>query len=136
MAENSTENSEKRRRGPGIPFLPGQSGNPGGRPPVPPEVKEGLAALLPRSVEVLQELLGESGKPLAEPRLALEAAQTVQNRVLGKPETILRMEQQAPVSPPVFNIRRMEPGEFKASTEHAPAGTGNGQSDSTHNGGA
>ncbi len=131
MPDDTHRTAEELRKV-GRPFAKGPDSrrNPGGRPPVPPEVKEALSALLPRSVEVLQELLGESGKPLEEPRLALEAAQTVQNRVLGKPETILRMEQQAPVSPPVFNIRRMEPGEFKTSTE--PAGTGNGQSDPSH----
>ncbi len=131
MPDDTHRTAEELRKV-GRPFVKGHDPrrNLGGRPSVPPETQEALVALLPRSVEVLQELLGESGKPLEEPRLALEAAQTVQNRVLGKPETILRMEQQVPVEPPVFNIRRMEPGEFKATTEQA--GTGNGQSDPTH----
>ena len=35
------ENSEKTvKRGRGRPFQKGQSGNPGGRPPLPPEAKE------------------------------------------------------------------------------------------------
>jgi hypothetical protein len=32
LAENSEITATKRRRGPGRPFQPGQSGNPGGRP--------------------------------------------------------------------------------------------------------
>lgn len=33
------QNSESSPRGPGVPFLPGQSGNPGGRPKLPEEVR-------------------------------------------------------------------------------------------------
>lgn len=61
-------------------FRPGQSGNPGGRPRVPEEVREMLQALTPRAVVALAEALDGD-----DARLRFLAAQEVLNRSLGKP---------------------------------------------------
>lgn len=53
MAENSADNP-KKRRGPGKPFQPGQSGNPGGRPPKLREIEAMLDAEH-RTVEQMRE---------------------------------------------------------------------------------
>src|SRR5262245_14950471 len=61
-------------------FVPGPSGNPGGRPKPPDGLKTRLAELSPRAVERLGELL-DSG----DERVRLEAAKTILDRHLGRP---------------------------------------------------
>jgi hypothetical protein len=61
-------------------FAPGVSGNPGGRPKVPDEVKEMLHALTPEAVRALADTLNG-----CDERLRFLAAQEVLNRSLGRP---------------------------------------------------
>jgi hypothetical protein len=61
-------------------FKPGQSGNPSGRTPMPPEIREALKAATPRAVERLVELMESEDE-----RVALTASETVLSRVYGKP---------------------------------------------------
>ena len=61
-------------------WVPGTSGNPGGRPKPPAGLKTRLAELSPRAVERLAELL-DSG----DERVRLEAAKTILDRHLGRP---------------------------------------------------
>ena len=61
-------------------FVPGVSGNPGGRPKPPDGLRTKLAKLSPRAVECLAELL-DSG----DERVRLEAAKTILDRHLGRP---------------------------------------------------
>ncbi len=68
-------------------LLPGQTSiNPSGRPPIPPEVRREahqiLAAATPRAAQRLVELLEDQ-----DPRIALAAASTLLDRVLGKAVT-------------------------------------------------
>ncbi len=47
------DNSQSKRRGPGSPFAPGKSPNPGGRPKLDPEIKEMREAVLSKAVKIL-----------------------------------------------------------------------------------
>lgn len=80
MAENST--SEASRRGPGRPFTPGQSGNPGGRPKGVEEVQR-LAR--EHTKDAITTLIGIA-KSLKSPAAARVSAATVLlDRGWGKP---------------------------------------------------
>lgn len=82
MAENSAESSEKKRRGPGRPFRPGQSGNPSGRPKMSEDVREMLKAATPKAVKLLVSVMDDDGQKTA---LRMDAAKTIIERVYGKP---------------------------------------------------
>ena len=82
MAESSGESSEKKRRGPGRPFKPGQSGNPGGRPKISDDVREMLKAATPKAVRLLVSVMDDDGQKTA---LRMDAAKTIIERVYGKP---------------------------------------------------
>jgi hypothetical protein len=81
------EDTVKPRRNERGQLLPGQTSiNPSGRPPVPLEVRREahqiLAAATPRAAQRLVELLEDQ-----DPRIALAAASTLLDRVLGKAVT-------------------------------------------------
>lgn len=61
------------------PWQPGQSGNPGGRPVMPPEVKEALMAATLPAMRRLVALI-DSG----DERISLLASQAVLDRAFGK----------------------------------------------------
>jgi hypothetical protein len=61
-------------------WVPGTSGNPGGRPKPPDGLRTRLAELSPRAVERLAELLDSDDE-----RVRLEAAKTILDRDLGRP---------------------------------------------------
>src|SRR5215475_10658799 len=61
-------------------FVPGPSGNPGGRPKPPDGLRTRLAELSPRAVERLAELLDSEDE-----RIRLEAARVILDRHLGRP---------------------------------------------------
>lgn len=82
MAESSNASSEKKRRGPGRPFRPGQSGNPGGRPKMSDDVREMLKAATPKAVKLLVSVMDDDGQKAA---LRMDAAKTIIERVYGKP---------------------------------------------------
>ena len=82
MAESSPKSSEKKRRGPGRPFKPGQSGNPGGRPKMSEDVREMLKAATPKAVKLLVSVMDDDGQKAA---LRMDAAKTIIERVYGKP---------------------------------------------------
>ncbi len=79
MAQNSTK-SVKPGRGPGKPFEKGVSGNPGGRPRLPEELRDRIRGLSEKAVNVLEQSLDSP-----EPRVALMAAQILLDRGYGKP---------------------------------------------------
>ena len=82
MAGNSTESSGKKRRGPGRPFQPGQSGNPNGRPKMPEDVRKKLKAATPEAVQLLIDVMKNEDEKTA---LRMDAAKTIIERVYGKP---------------------------------------------------
>ena len=64
-------------------FPKGQSGNPQGRPSLPPEVREALEAGSQRAAERLVALVEAE-----DPRVALAASEALLSRLYGKPSTI------------------------------------------------
>lgn len=70
----------KRKPPKGKPFKPGQSGNPAGRKPVPPDVKAIWEA---NTVPAAQKLVALMN--CGEPELELKAAMALLDRALGKP---------------------------------------------------
>ena len=61
-------------------FTKGKSGNPGGRPKMPAEVREMLLAKANEAVQVITKFLSDS-----DPRVALKAAELLLDRAYGKP---------------------------------------------------
>lgn len=69
-------------------FQKGQSGNPGGRPKIPEDIKEALTKLVPRAVERLSAIVHDS----EDEKLVMEAVKVVLDRVYGKPQQALDIE--------------------------------------------
>ncbi len=65
--------------GPANPFLPGNSGNPSGRPRVPPEVK---ALLKQHGIEAVKKIVSLMDSD--DERIALAAASNIADRAFGK----------------------------------------------------
>lgn len=63
-----------------VMFKPGESGNPAGRRPMPPDVVEALQAGSKRAAERLVELTNDP-----DGRIALTAIDMLQNRLYGRP---------------------------------------------------
>ncbi len=61
-------------------FKPGQSGNPGGRKPIPPEIKDALRQMTPKAVQRLAEMLESDDE-----RIVMMAVKEILDRDLGKP---------------------------------------------------
>lgn len=67
-----------------VMWQPGQSGNPAGRAPIPPEVLETLKAASPKAARRLAELIDSP-----DPSIALKAIDMLQNRIYGRPAQTL-----------------------------------------------
>lgn len=61
-------------------FVKGKSGNPGGRPKIPDNIKENLEDLVPKSVKTLSKMLNSKNQ-----NVQLRAAVAVLDRVYGRP---------------------------------------------------
>lgn len=80
--EKGTETGHKRdEKG---RFVKGTSGNPTGRPSVPVKAKEMLISMLPKALNVLQEIIDD---PKAKQETRIRAAELVIDRNLGKAVT-------------------------------------------------
>lgn len=75
---NGYQRDEKGR------FVKGTSGNPTGRPAVPVKAKEMLISMLPKALNVLQEIIDD---PKAKQETKIRAAELVIDRNLGKAVT-------------------------------------------------
>lgn len=71
------------KRGPGRPFVKGQSGNPGGRPGGISNVKELARARTDRAIAVLEEALESKDE-----RIRVTAANALLDRGWGKPTSV------------------------------------------------
>lgn len=71
------ENKSKSGR-----FVAGQSGNPGGRPKIPEDVKMAFRALVPEAVEILGAIMRN---PKEKTPYRIEAIKTILDRAYGKP---------------------------------------------------
>lgn len=79
MTKRRAQNSGKTAKARGRPFPPGQSGNPGGRPKLPADLREAYRAVHPRAVARLTELIESK-----DPAVALRACVVVIERVEGR----------------------------------------------------
>ena len=61
-------------------FKRGQSGNPGGRPKLPADIREAFKAKAPEALEVLERCLQSN-----DDRVAMMAAQAILDRGYGRP---------------------------------------------------
>lgn len=61
-------------------FAPGQTGNPGGRPKLPEELKEAFKALAPRALEVLADVMNNGVRDSDK----VKAAEVILDRGYGK----------------------------------------------------
>ena len=78
-----------KKRGPGRPFKPGQSGNPEGRKPLSPEIKDMLLPLGEKSVAALKKVLED---PKAKDSDKLRSTEIVLDRLLGKPQQAVELD--------------------------------------------
>jgi hypothetical protein len=95
-----------------MPFQKGQSGNPGGRKPIPPEVKEALKAMEPRAVERLRELLESD-----DDKIAMAAVKEVLDRNLGKPPQSLEHSVGGDAQALDLRVRFVKPEAGEAAAE-------------------
>lgn len=63
-------------------FKKGESGNPGGRPKINPEIKEILKIATPSAIKLMIDTMNDDK---AKIDLRISIAQDITNRVLGKP---------------------------------------------------
>lgn len=82
MAENNSgaPKAKRKQRGPGKPWAPGQSGNPGGRPKVAAELKELARQHGPEAIQKLVDLMRAADKQEVQAR----AAEALLDRGYGK----------------------------------------------------
>jgi len=74
-----------------MPFQPGVSGNPSGRPKENNEVKALARANAPQAMQTLIDIMTNG-----EPKLALQAANAVLDRAYGKPVQAIVGDDDAP----------------------------------------
>ncbi|MBR0034647.1 MAG: hypothetical protein IJP54_03115 [Synergistaceae bacterium] len=70
------------RPAPRTAFKPGQSGNPGGRPKIPEDVREATRAACPAAIKLLVKVMKDEEEKTA---YRLDAAKTLLDRGYGKP---------------------------------------------------
>ena len=80
MSANRTKTG--KRAAPSTAFKPGQSGNPNGRPKIPPELREAAKAAAPEALQTAIDLMRDAR---VEPADRLRAATIVLDRAYGKP---------------------------------------------------
>src|SRR5262245_48795445 len=90
VAVNSVPSANRRRRGPGRPFAPGQSGNPLGRPRAALDVQAMARAHTTQAVATLV-------KALDDPRHRVAAAQALLDRGWGRPVQMLAADPERPL---------------------------------------
>lgn len=93
MAGNS-DKTGKKKRGPGKPFQPGQSGNPSGRPSLPDEVKTMLESYAPEAVRFQYKTMNDSEAPY---QVRVKCSELLADRGLGKPIQSVNVEGKGPM---------------------------------------
>ena len=83
MAESS-QDTTKRKRGPGRQFQKGQSGNPGGRKPDTDEVRQAKEELRKLTLPAVLRLKAALGDPDTKPAEIIKITEIILDRVMGK----------------------------------------------------
>lgn len=83
MTDNNDDNNKYMSGGcTGKGWQKGQSGNPHGRPPLDPKIKEILTGAAPEAAQLQADMLHDDKIPI---KLRLQAAENILNRAYGKP---------------------------------------------------
>lgn len=89
-----------------MPFAPGQSGNPGGRPKLSNELRDAARAATPRALERAIQLIESPDE-----NVALKAINTVWDRAYGKPAQPVDGDGEGGPIKSLVEIRFVKPGE-------------------------
>jgi hypothetical protein len=89
-----------------MPFVKGQSGNPGGRVPLPPEIREMARMAAPDALQRACELTKSSDE-----NVALKAIGLVLDRAYGKPAQPIDGDGEGGAIPMAIEVRFVRPGE-------------------------
>jgi hypothetical protein len=89
-----------------MPFQPGQSGNPGGRKPIPAEVKEMARAA---SVEAIERAIHWMRSD--DSSASLKASQLILERAYGKPAQPIDGDGEGGSIPMAIEVRFVRPGD-------------------------
>lgn len=84
-----TGGNQARQRDSKGRFIKGVSGNPRGRPKTDEEIKEALRELVPKSIEVLKEIIENRG---ARDQDRIRAIELIFDRVYGRPFQQMQVE--------------------------------------------
>lgn len=84
-----TGTKQDRKRDSKGRFIKGSSGNPRGRPKTDEEIKEALRELVPKSIEVLKEIIENKG---ARDQDRIRAIEVIFDRVYGRPFQQMQVE--------------------------------------------
>ena len=106
-----SENREKqtgRRTPPRSAWVPGQSGNPGGRPKVAAEIRDLAREHGAKAIERLVALM-ESKKPA----IALRAAEAVLDRGYGRPLQAMKLIEDPPEKSKSIDLKQLTDEELK-----------------------
>lgn len=74
------EAQNSKKTAPGVPFERGKSGNPGGRPKMPTELKEAFQKLGPEALKTLTDVMRNS----EQDAVRVKAAEVILDRGYGK----------------------------------------------------
>lgn len=90
------------------PFQPGKSGNPGGRPKIPAEVRELARALTMEAIETHAEIMRDKEAP---PAARAASANAILDRALGKPTQPVDGDGEGGPIRSLVEVRFVKPGE-------------------------
>lgn len=89
LVTGTKQESGNRKRDSKGRFIKGSSGNPRGRPKTDEEIKEALRELVPKSIEVLKEIIENK---TARDQDRIRAIEVIFDRVYGRPFQQMQVE--------------------------------------------
>lgn len=89
MADVQNSKRTAKKDIPGVPFPKGKSGNPGGRPKMPVELKEACKAFTPEGIEILISI-AQNTKARDGDRI--RAIECILDRGYGKPQQSVEVD--------------------------------------------
>lgn len=102
---NADSSKEATKRTVGKPFQPGQSGNPGGRAPIPDDVKQMLKAACPQAVKLLVKTINDE---TSKPDLRIKCVEIIMDRTYGKATQPIEGEFNSNTLPPAVSALTLE----------------------------